>query len=128
MAAKTPNLLIGDTGFVDPLRGIYTGVTAVGDDLVADGTRLQTRNNFTSEVYYFPDIDDADTWASGIPGIQACFWQTDEGATVADAVSAHLTNADGTVTFKAASGGNGKGWLLLLIDPLLSHRSGYPGR
>ncbi len=128
MAAKTPNVAVGDTGFVDLLRGLFTGVTTVGQDLVTDGVKVQSRLNYTQELYYFADIDDADTWASGIPGIQACFWQTDEGATVADAVSAHLSALDGTITFKAASGGNGKGWLLLLIDPITGRRGGYPGR
>ena len=129
MAAITPVASNG-AGGVDLQRGLFTGTIAVGDDLLTDGTAVNTRTNFVLEVRYFADVDDDDTWASGILGIQGVAVQIDEGRTVVDAFTANLETANGLIRFKATdtSDNAGKGWLWILIDPAVARQSGTPVR
>ena len=122
MAAKTPTAASGTSG-VDIQRGLYTGVIIAANDLVSDGTKVNVRQNYILEVYFFSDIDDDDTWASGILGIKACAWQADEGQDADEPVSAQLDTINGSVRFNAKTT-NSTGWLWLLIDPALGRRGG----
>lgn len=113
MAAKTP-VAAGTAGYVDKVRGLYTGVRAAAETLIAVGTVSNTRNRYRQMVFYFDNVDDGDTWASGIQNIKACFWSGDaEGG---DAVNAVLTDANGTITFETTATADTNGWLLLMID------------
>jgi hypothetical protein len=64
------------------------------------------------EVYYFDDVDDTDTWTSGIPNIAAVAWQADQD-TVDDVGARLITQATGVVRFDASSADN-QGWLWVL--------------
>lgn len=113
MPAKTP-VLAGTVGYVDKVRGIYTGVRPLATDaLLTVGSIDNNRLRFRQLLYYFADLDDLDTWASGILGIKGLFWS---GDTLTDQANAALSNADGTVTFSTPVAGNANGWLLVLID------------
>ena len=112
MAAKTPTMTRSTAGFTEPGKSLYTGVNAVDADLITNGTHVADRNGFKLDVFYFSDIDDADTWASGIKSIQAVAWQADQADT--DKVAATLTAAaTGTITFDAENA-NSNGWLWVL--------------
>lgn len=113
MAAKTP-VAAGTAGYVDKVRGIYTGVRASAEALIAVGTVSNTRNRYRQMIFYFDNVDDGDTWASGIQNIKAVFWSGD--AEAGDAVNAVLTNADGTITFETTATSDLNGWVLLFID------------
>jgi hypothetical protein len=113
LAAKTP-VAAGTAGYVSKTRGVYTGVRAVGEAILTVGTISNTRNRYRQLVFYFADIDDGDTWASGIQNIKACWWMGD--TTNGDACNAALTNADGTITFETVSTSDVNGWVLLMID------------
>lgn len=113
MAAKTP-VAAGTAGYVDKVRGVYTGVRASTEALIAVGTVSNTRNRYRQMIFYFDNIDDGDTWASGIQNIKAVFWSGD--AEAGDAVNAVLTNADGTITFETTATSDLNGWVLLMID------------
>lgn len=130
MTARTP-VSSTEAGYVDPLRGLYTGVITAGQDVLTNGTKSNLRNNYITEIYYFDaseSVVDNDTWASGISGIKAVFTQCDEGQSTADAVSAHLDTAAGLIRFKVEQAETPSFWLLLFIDPSVGRRSGYPGR
>lgn len=110
MAAKTPNTTTTNNGYVDPLRGIRGHHAS---DVHASGTTDQ-REGLRHTVWFFGpsdsenDVDDTDTWTSGIPGIAAVAWQASRSA---DEVSALVTDkATGEITFGAASA-NSEGWL-----------------
>ena len=113
MAAKTP-VSAGTAGYVDQIRGVYTGVLGSSETFIADGTLSNNRLRYRSLIFYFADIDDGDTWASGIQNIAAVFWQG--GVEGTSAVNATLSNADGTITFFTNSVSNLTGFVLLLID------------
>ena len=83
MAAKTPSGR-GDTGYVDIDRGVH-GESNINTTLLKEGLKHR--------IFAFSDLDDTDTWASGIDGIQmlACHTTTD------DAVRATVSGS--TVTF-----------------------------
>lgn len=113
MAAKTP-VSAGTAGYVDKVRGVYTGVRASAEAILSVGTNNNNRLRFRQLIFYFSDIDDGDTWASGIANIKAVFWSGDaEGG---DAVNAVLTNADGTITFETTATSDLNGFVLLMID------------
>jgi hypothetical protein len=120
MAAKTP-VSVGTTGHVDPDRGIYTHTGAATEVVLTNGSKDDNRLRFIQKIYYFSDIDDGDTWASGIAGIKACFWMGDDVDTDAACASAAAT---GVVTFETAAASDINGWLLLFIDPITSGLSG----
>ncbi len=116
------------SGYVDRTRGLYTGELATTEEFLADGVLVQNRLNFILEVYYFDDVvTDADSWLSGIGGIQAVAWQGEDAD--ADLANVSLTvAATGEITFQT-SAGNARGWVWVLIDPAGSgNREGYPGR
>ncbi len=113
MAAKTP-VSAGTAGYVDKVRGVYTGVRAATDAILTVGTVDNNRLRFRQILFYFSDIDDGDTWASGIQNIKAVFWMGDTAN--GDACNAALTNADGTITFETVSTSDVNGWVLLMID------------
>lgn len=113
MAAKTP-VAVGTAGYVDRVRGVYTGVRASAEAILTVGTNNNNRLRFRQLIFYFSDIDDGDTWASGIQNIQAVFWSGD--AEAGDACNAVLTNADGTITFETVATNDVNGFVLLMID------------
>lgn len=113
MAAKTP-VAAGTTGYVDKIRGLYTGVRAAAEALLAVGTIDNNRTRYRQLLFYFSDIDDGDTWASGIQGIKGVFWSGDTAN--GDACNASLTNADGTILFETVATSDVNGWVLLFID------------
>lgn len=113
MAAKTP-VAAGTAGYVDKVRGVYTGVRAAAEAILTVGSVSNTRNRYRQMVFYFADIDDGDTWASGIQNIKAVWWMGDTAN--GDACNAALTNADGTITFETVATSDVNGWVLLMID------------
>ena len=114
MAAKTP-VSAGTAGYVDQVRGVYTGARGSAESILSVGTISNNRLRFRQLIFFFSDIDDGDTWTSGIPGIQAVFWSGDTEAT--DAVNAVLTTAaTGEITFETTSTSNLSGFVLLMID------------
>lgn len=113
MAAKTP-VAAGTAGYVDQIRGVYTGVRASTEAILSVGTVDNNRTRFRQLIRYFSDIDDGDTWASGISGIKAVFWSGD--AEAGDACNAVLTDADGTITFETVTTSNVNGFVLLMIE------------
>jgi len=123
MAAKTP-AAFPTTGAVDITREMYAIQGASTVVTLTSGSKID-RTRLIEEIYYFADIDDADTWASGITGIQACFWQPDD--VDVDACGASATAA-GLITFDTAGGADVNGWLLLKIDPTTSGRGGLQQR
>jgi len=120
MAAKTPETF-PTTGAVDLLRGLWTIQGASTVVTLTTGTYVDNRLGYIQEIYYFANIDDGDTWASGITGIKACFWQGDDVDVDAACASA---SAAGAVTFETAAASDINGWLLLFIDPIISGKSG----
>jgi hypothetical protein len=120
MAAKTPEVY-PTAGAVDITRGLYTIQGASTVVTLTTGTLQDNRLKYIQEIYYFANIDDGDTWASGITGIMACFWQGDDVDVDAACASA---SAAGSVTFETAAASDINGWLLLFIDPIVSGRSG----
>lgn len=113
MAAKTP-VAAGTAGYVDKIRGVYTGVRAAAEAILTVGSIDNNRTRFRQLLYYFSDIDDGDTWASGIANIKAVFWMGDTAN--GDACNASLNNADGTILFETVSTSDVNGWVLLFID------------
>ena len=127
MAVITP-VAAGTDGFVDPIRGVYTGTVGPDEGILTEGVRKFDRQNYTTEIYYFSAVADDDTWASGIAGLQAVFFAVSEGQDVADATSAHIDNDANDIRFKVEGAATSTGWLLALIDSGASNRSGYTGR
>jgi hypothetical protein len=125
MAAKTPTVA-GSANYIDAIRGLQIGPIATSEAYLANGSVSQDRNSFITELYYFSNIDDGDTWASGINGIKAAFWQGETAAT--DAVNVSVTDAAGNLFFETNSVSDLSGWVLLFIDPVVAGRAGYPGR
>lgn len=113
MAAKTP-VAAGTAGYVDKIRGLYTGVRAAAEAILTVGSIDNNRTRFRQMVFYFSDIDDGDTWASGIQGIKACWWMGDTAN--GDACNVSLTNADGSILFETVATSDVNGWVLLMID------------
>lgn len=109
MAAKTPAASAATSGFVEPNHGLYGGVNAVDAALITNGTHQANRSGLRHRAFYFADIDNTDTWTSGLTTIVAVAWQPDQADT--DLVGATLTTAaTGVVTF-AATNANSNGWL-----------------
>lgn len=119
MAAKTPVSDRSTAGFTDAtVPSVFGGVNAVDASLITQGTHHGNAGGFKLRIFHFADIDDADTWTSGISGIIAVAWQPDEADT--DKVGATLTTADsttqplgGVITFDAENA-NSTGWLWVL--------------
>lgn len=112
MAAITPAATAATTGFC-PQRSVFAGEVATGTERTTGGT-IQSHTGSVLEVYFFDDVDNNDTWTSGIPNIQAVAWQPSNGDD--DWVAATVTTqATGVVTFgtdNAAS--TNAGWLWVL--------------
>ena len=125
MAAKTPTAA-GSANYIDRIRGLQVGPIATGEAYLANGTTSSERNSYITELYYFSDIDDGDTWASGIRGIKSAFWQGEDAST--DAVNVSPTDAAGNLFFESNSIDNLSGWVLLFIDPVVAGRAGFTGR
>jgi hypothetical protein len=127
MPAKTPATATSTAGYVDPQRGYYGGELATTETVLANATKANDRLNLIQEQYYFDDVDDTDTWTSGIAGIKQVAWIGND--VDVDVATASLTTAaTGVITFQT-SASNIKGWVVIWIDPAVSGpRSGYPGR
>lgn len=113
MAAKTP-VAVGTNGFVRPEREAYGGIITSTQGLLANGSKINL-DLYSRQSFYFADIDNTDTWASGISGIVAIYVKSDDvDGTVAPAV---FWDAAGACTF-ASSGNNWAGELLVFSqDP-----------
>lgn len=112
MAEKTPITAKTTAGYVDPGKGVFGGVNAVDAALISNGTHFADRHGFQFSIFPFADIDDGDTWTSGIHGVIAVAWQADQADT--DKVGATLTEAaTGTITFDAENA-DSNGWLWVL--------------
>jgi len=107
MAAKTPITDKTNDGYVDPFRGIRG---FGGADVHADGTTIN-KEGLRHRVFFFPSLDNGDTWASGISGCVACAWQAStangEGALFFSSEAARKT---GDIAF-ITSTGNSEGWM-----------------
>ena len=121
-AASTVN------GYVDPIRGLYTGKVTAGQNILDDGVYVRDRANYTTEIIFITAIADNETLQLGIPGIKAVFFAVDEGQSTADACNAHIDADSGLIRFKVEASATASGWLLLFIDPSVSHRAGFSGR
>ena len=114
MAAKVP--LFTSTGGMDENNGIWGGVNPVTTALATVGKLRGSRNGLKLSVFPFfgaaNDIDDGDTWASGLRNVVACAWQANQANT--DKVGVSLTDAaTGTFTFDVQNAGS-VGWLWVL--------------
>jgi len=113
MAPKTP-VAAGTAGYVDRTRGLYTGVRAGSEGILAVGA-IEDRTALRTQIFYFDNIDDGDIWTSNITGIKAAFWSGETEAT--DAVNAVLTTAaTGAITFETTATSDLAGFVLLFID------------
>jgi len=112
MAAITPVTTKSTAGYVDPKKGLYGGVCALADN-IKSGTaeHLSNRQGLFTSIFFFSDVDNADTWTSGLPAVKACFWQgcdpDDDGGACSLLVAA--TGQIGFAMQNAAS----EGWLLV---------------
>lgn len=119
MPAKTPVVSPATAGYVVPGLGVYGGVnTSTANLLTGTAEHHANRNGLQLSIFYFGpsasgfDIDDTDTWTSGIKGIVAVAWQGSDPDD--DAVVPFLsTAATGVVTFQSESA-NSEGWLWVL--------------
>ena len=113
MAAKTPVTDTTASGYVDPERGYFGGVVAAADNLrTGTNENRLDRLGLKFSIFFFDNIDDADTWTSNTPNIRAVAFQPADAND--DDVRAHLTiQATGVVTFQ--TGGNDReGWLWVI--------------
>jgi len=118
MAAKTP-ASFPTAGGVDIHRGLYISPAAgnaVGEVMLTVGSREDNRLKYFQEIHYFADLDDGDTWASGIRGIRAVFWMGDDTDT--DKAACAWDGVTGLVTFDVENADT-NGWVLLFIDPVI---------
>lgn len=109
MAERTP-ASVGDTGYC-PTRSVFTGLVAGGAAVSTNG-KIQPHLGMALDVYYFPDVDDGDTWDSGITTIECIAWQGDD--LTGDNGAAGVTTRAGLVTFSTPAAGGQKGWLWVL--------------
>lgn len=109
MAAKTPTAF-GTSGYVDPQRSLYGGVATATNNLLSDvDQHIPDALGLKLSRFHFSDIDDGDTYTSGIPGIVAVAFQAEDIGD--DHVAATLTTAaTGEITFGSANA-NSAGWL-----------------
>lgn len=117
MAARTPSAA---PALNDKVFGGNIAVTGVNS---TTATKYDD-TGFVLRRFYFADVDDADTWASGYNGlIRGLAWQADDiddDNEVAAYVATAAHQANGTVTFAVAAAATAKaGWLWVLLDPSL---------
>jgi hypothetical protein len=132
MAAKAPAIK-GETGFMDPLRGMFFDVDANGGLSAADvistiANRKGGREGLKVGIWYFADIDDGDTWDGTSTDTNgavlappkkpvACYWRGDDIS--GDQANAYVSTVSGptgdaTITFQTAAA-NKAGWLLVFF-------------
>lgn len=118
----------GTAGYVDRTRGIPEAPAspALTDIIKTAYSLTANRSRYITEMYHFTSIDDTDTWASGITGIQIVFAANALAMGDDDNVCARLTSAGGVVTFQAEANG-GEAYILLFVDPVASGRAGVRG-
>lgn len=112
MPAQTP-ATSATAGYVDPIRGLYTGPVALTETVLANATRISDRSKLRTKLVYFSGaVSDGDTYAAP-SGVKAVFTSENDpnGATHCNAT---ITSGS-TVTFDCT--GNVTGiWLLMFID------------
>jgi hypothetical protein len=119
MAAKTP-VAVGTAGYVDPIRGCPEAPSsAAKTDVISTGYTLGTnRSRFVTRMFYFNDIDNDDTYASGLTGVKIAFWAPDEDLADASSASAvKLASDAGSIAWENAAADT-LGYLLLFVDPV----------
>lgn len=106
MAAVTPL-----TPTAEEIRTVQTGVVAITETHFAAGV-AEPMQGMLLEVYFFANVGNDDTWASGIPHIRAVAWQGNQPDTHRGA--ACLTDQTaGTITFQMQNAGSaGYLWVL----------------
>jgi hypothetical protein len=129
MAAKTPATTA--VAAINPFREVVghnylaSSVDALDatdelDVAVAVAARTECieldRTDACLVIYYFSDIDDGDTFASGFKGVLATAWQGSD--LDGDFVNAHVLNGNtGLVTFQVTGAGTDQsGWLWMLVQ------------
>ena len=122
---RTP-VAAGTAGFVDVTRGLpeASDAPAVTDVISTGYTLSSNRSRYITRLYFFNDIDDGDSWLSGITGIKFVMYAGDDADV--DLGNATLTSASGAITFQAATTAQ-QAWVLLFIDPAESGLSGVRG-
>lgn len=120
MGAITP-VAAGTAGYVDKVRGMYTGAQTGGQALLSVGSIDNNRTRFRQLMFYFATIADGDTWASGIAGIKGAFWHGDTDN--ADPCNVSTTDLVGNIVFETG-GATSNGWVLLFIDSEMGAASG----
>ena len=109
MAAKTP-VTSGSAGYL-PVHFVQSPDPSTGNTSPATLADTAGIAGLWKRQFSFTDIDDGDTWASGIPGVFAVFWN---GDSTSDQVNAYCSDrSTGTITFNAASA-NSSGYILVL--------------
>jgi len=108
----------GTAGFVHP-TSVFTGFVASAGSRVTSGT-IKNHQGSRLDVFFVTDIDNNDTLATGIVGIQAVAWQADstDDDWVAVTIESEAHQAIGTLTFGtdgAASGNQGWVWIMRAI-------------
>lgn len=122
----------GTSGYLDPLRHVWTQRgAATGTDLVSTG-RPQPKERFWHLVYFFVDASRPSLWASGIRGIQAVAFQV-SNPTVTVAAWLGDTDAEARQGILRMQGGTVfgpppaiTGWLHLWVSPGSARASGLP--
>lgn len=112
MAAKTPATGPETTGYVDPHRGVWTGESD-SNSMLSNGKIAPGREGMRLQIFFFDgNIDNLDTWTSGISNIRAVAWQPETGTT--DHAAAFLfTQSTGAIGFVTENNGI-SGWLWVL--------------
>lgn len=123
MAVRTPTT-IGNVGYVGD-DAVFGGVVAVTETFLANGTRYSREASATANrirrgdlalvIEYFDDVDEADTYASGLGAdLVAVAWQSNNPDET-NPLNVTITGADGTVTWDGPSGNASAGWLWCLV-------------
>lgn len=90
------------------------GDVVATDVLTTNGKIHNDLRGKDKRVFYFSSVGDTDTWASGISGITAVYWQGDDVDT--DIATAYVSaGSTGTITFQT-NGAGFSGEILVLCD------------
>ena len=121
MAAVTPTAR-GTLGHVG--KGIFGGDGTTTDNRKDAGTHFPDRSGMQLSIYHFTDIDNAETWTSGIMNAYSVAWQCEDAADDAVALvllsSATAQNARGRIGAEVGfqsqtSASGGWVWVFLLL-------------
>lgn len=127
MAAVTVSTAATDTGYVDPIRGAFSGTQADTESILTVGTFSRDRHKWSTYLAYVSVAADADTLdcsaVLGIQGVKMAFWKgLSMNATVEDHVNVSVNGTD-TLIFECAAAA--QGYLLIFY---VEEQPGRKGR